>query len=168
MTDTPPESLSPGKVEWLNGKLYIINGGAAKRHPDSTAFGAAFDTLFARISLPLLSHKALHLTSLPSSSLPTTHSLTIEADIATAGFNPAQAAPLSMGRIPRALSFSDIDISLRPLFPFHDLLSNVNPLPCSATFPSLLVYPIPILFPFFHSFIFEPRLLPWLASHPVQ
>jgi len=92
----------------------------------------------------------------------------IEVDMATAGFDPAQAAPLSMGRIPRALSFSNIYISLRPLSPLYSLLSNVNPLPCSVTFPSLLVYPDPIFFPSFRSFIFEPRLLPWLASHPGQ
>jgi len=149
--------------------LYFIKliGGTAKRGPDSTASSAAFDTLFAKISLPLLSRKALHLTPLPSPSLPT-HSLTIKADIATAGFDPAQAAPLSMGRIPRALSFSDMYISLRPLSPPHGLLSNINPLRCSATFPSLLVYPIPILFLSFRSLIFELHLLPWLASHPVQ
>lgn len=104
---------------------------------------------------------------LPSSFLPT-HSLTIEADIATAEFESAQAASLSMSRIPRALSFSDMYISLRPLSSLHGLLFNINPLPCSATFPSLLVYPIPILFLSFRSSIFEPRLPPWLASHPGQ
>ena len=70
-----------------------------------------------------------------------------------------------MGRIPRALSFFDIYFFLRPFFFLYNLLFNVNPLPCSATFSPFLVYPIPIFFSFFHSLIFEPRLPLWLASH---
>ena len=90
----------------------------------------------------------------------------MEADITTAGFDPAQPASLSMGRIPRALSFSGVYIFLRPLSPSHDLTSNVPPLPLLSHLPisPSLVDPYPLsLFPFFN---FEPRVPPWLASHP--